>query len=133
MKLAFYKYEYGDWKDWLIAKLTRSKYSHIELVFEDELSLSSSPRDNGVRYKLIKYKPERWEFINLGMDTKEYYYRADDLTKFEHKYDWLSIILGWAGIKSFNRFNCVSACMYVLDSDCRYNTPQGVYEKYRKI
>lgn len=132
MKVAFYKYEYGDWKDWLIAKLTRSKYSHIELILDDDISLSSSPREKGVRFKLIKYKPDRWDFINVGFETKEHKYRADDLTKKEHKYDWVSILFGWLGLKSYNRFNCVNACMYVIDADFKYYTPQGVYEKLQR-
>lgn len=136
MKVAFYKYEYGDWKDWLIVKLTRSKYSHIELIFDDGSSLSSSPRDGGVRFKEIEYKPERWDFLNIDSEIDrerdEYLDRAFDLINHRHRYDWLSIFLGWAGIKSYNRFNCVNACMYVIDADFKYYTPQGVYEELKR-
>ncbi len=44
---------------------TKGTYSHTELVFSDGWSASSSFRDDGVRFKLIKFKPENWDFIDL--------------------------------------------------------------------
>lgn len=44
---------------------TRSKYSHMELVFSDGLSASSSFEDGGVRFKQINYTSGDWDFREL--------------------------------------------------------------------
>ncbi len=41
------------------------QYSHCELVFSDGMAASSSFMDGGVRFKLIEFDPERWNFIEL--------------------------------------------------------------------
>ncbi len=43
----------------------RGKYSHVELVFSDGISGSSSYMDGGVRLKPIEYSADRWDFIEL--------------------------------------------------------------------
>lgn len=44
---------------------TRSKYSHVELIFSDGVSWSSSFEDGGVRQKQINYTSGDWDFIDL--------------------------------------------------------------------
>ena len=44
---------------------THSKYSHVELVFSDGVSWSSSFEDGGVRPKNIAYSSGDWDFIEL--------------------------------------------------------------------
>ena len=41
------------------------KYSHCELIFSDGISASSSYMDGGVRFEVIWFNPERWDFIEV--------------------------------------------------------------------
>lgn len=71
-QLAFYKGK-GNWVDKLIRFVTRSPYSHVELIPNPELkaqfghvsSMSSSARDGGVRFALITFDPDRWDFVDI--------------------------------------------------------------------
>lgn len=49
-----------------------ARYSHVELVFEDWLSFSSSEIDWGVRFKKIEWKNENWDFIELEISKSKY-------------------------------------------------------------
>lgn len=64
MKIAFYKARYGKVIDFLIAVVTVSKYSHCELVFPDGTCASASPRDGGIRFKIIPLG-SRWDVFEL--------------------------------------------------------------------
>ena len=64
LRLAFYK-DPGSFINWAIRLVTRSKYSHVELVFSDGISISSSNRDGGVRSKQIDYSDGKWDLIDL--------------------------------------------------------------------
>lgn len=44
---------------------TRSKYSHVELVFADGLAASASAPDGGVRFRRIQFDPDRWDVVDL--------------------------------------------------------------------
>lgn len=69
MKVAFYKgkhkeffaalYSYG------VRKWTKSKYSHCELIFNDEIAASSSFKDGGVRYIKMEFPDADWDFVEL--------------------------------------------------------------------
>lgn len=43
----------------------RSIYSHCEIVFPSGWCASSSYMDNGVRFKVIDFDPEHWDFVDL--------------------------------------------------------------------
>jgi hypothetical protein len=72
--LAFYCGE-GRFEDRLIRSITRSRYSHVELMAQPPRSLSdevrlgwawsASYRDGGVRQKEITFAEGRWEFVSL--------------------------------------------------------------------
>ncbi|PCH94280.1 MAG: hypothetical protein COB84_07835 [Rhodobacteraceae bacterium] len=75
LTLAFYRHQ-GRFFDRLIRLITRSPYSHVELVLSSGVqmssdqdwrlySLSSSLRDGGVRIKIIHYEVGKWEFVQL--------------------------------------------------------------------
>jgi hypothetical protein len=66
MQVALYKGP-GNFYDKLIRVVTRSKYSHCELVIRG-ISYSSSPRDEGVRCKHIDFKLEHWDFVDVNGD-----------------------------------------------------------------
>lgn len=68
MKLAFYKgtrpgiagiYNRG------VRAVTKGKYSHCEAIFSYGWSASASFADGGVRFKLIDYDPEHWDFLDI--------------------------------------------------------------------
>lgn len=44
---------------------TRSRYSHVELIFSDGIAASSSFIDGGVRFKLIDFDLEHWDIVDL--------------------------------------------------------------------
>lgn len=72
VKVAFYKgirpgiagiYSHG------VRFMTKSIYSHCEIIFSDGMSASSSFSDGGVRFKEIEYEPDRWDIIDMpGID-----------------------------------------------------------------
>lgn len=79
IKIAFYKHSktlFGR----VICALQRKKgfperyarYSHVELVFENGESFSSSEQDGGVRFKNIDFKTENWDFIYVEVTKKSY-------------------------------------------------------------
>lgn len=45
--------------------VTKGKYSHVEIVFENGLSASSSFMDGGVRFKAIDYNSQNWDFVTI--------------------------------------------------------------------
>ena len=94
MKLAFYKGVHGNIFDWLILLWTWGKYSHVELVFGDNTSFSSSQWDSGVRFKKINYSHlNRWDFIELPFDADEEEVIKEKCKKLVGKaYDWIGII-----------------------------------------
>lgn len=79
MKVAFYKNSKSFFwkairiKQKYIQKLSwrYSRFSHVELVFSDGMSFSSSEQDHWVRFKKIDFKVENWEFIDLNISIKQ--------------------------------------------------------------
>jgi hypothetical protein len=74
MKLAFYKGTkkgipglYNRFVRWWDNGL----YSHVELVFGDGMSASSSFIDKGVRIKHIEYNEANWDFLELPSSLDE--------------------------------------------------------------
>lgn len=95
MKIAFYKRKHH-WYDALVRWWTRGPYSHVELAFHvgDDVHLcwSSSPRDGGVRSKLMPLPKEHWDVLEIGQDKR----RATVLLWFKDRqgarYDWLGLL-----------------------------------------
>lgn len=116
MIVAFYKAEYGDWKDKLIAWWTGYKYSHTELIL-DSTWYSSSPRSNKVRVKHIDMD-YKWDYVKIDVDkddiVKAKLFLYDELGK---KYDWKGIVLTQVfplQKHSNNRWFCSELCAQVL-------------------
>lgn len=64
----------------------RGDYSHMELVFSDSQSASSSFADGGVRFKMIDYSADRWDFITLPPELEfraRVYFEARVGTKYD--------------------------------------------------
>jgi hypothetical protein len=118
MHLAFYKAP-GTVFDKLIRLVTRSPYSHVELVLGNAgdgtfVCGSSSPRDGGVRIKTMSLPADRWDLAPIAGDA------ATALHWFEqHRgepYDWLGVlrfVLPWVG-QSPRAWFCSEACLAAL-------------------
>jgi len=91
MRIAFYKgTDPGvlGLADRFVRWFMRGKYSHVELVFSDGVSASSSGADGGVRFKTIDLTPDDWDVFTLhGPDestTRQWF-----TDHHGQPYDWL--------------------------------------------
>lgn len=127
MQLAFYK-DKGNFYDFVVRLFTLSKYSHCELVI-DGISYSSSPRDNGVRSKVIDFNPEHWDIIEVNADKQ----KALDFFNKElgKKYDWrgaIKSVVPFLIKNDPNRWFCSEICAEALGiEDSEYITPVKLY------
>lgn len=113
MRAAFYKGKKRIFNR-LVCWWTRGKYSHMELVFSDGLSASSSFIDGGVRYKHIEYSDANWDFVELDCDESKVRQFID--LHLGQKYDVLGIagfVLGPLRDGRKKQF-CSELCMSAL-------------------
>lgn len=90
--------------DWLIRKITKGQYSHCEIAIEQTEFLSgdyypdvtydcysSSPRDGGVRRKIMTLPKDKWDLIPLpytsGQQIEDFYQKTQG-----KKYDFLGAV-----------------------------------------
>jgi hypothetical protein len=88
MIVAFYKHQ-DRLFDRLVRFVTGSVYSHCELIVNG-VSYSASMRDGGVRQKVIDYKPERWDFVEVdgeAMTAVRWFHEHE-----EDHYDYLGLL-----------------------------------------
>ena len=96
LTLAFYKGR-GGWADWAVRQATNGRYSHVELIEgradlgQEARCLSSSPRDGGVRERLVLLDPTHWDLVEMNTDPARAarYIR----TRIGCGYDWTGILL----------------------------------------
>ena len=94
IQAAFYRKK-GDWVDRVIRFRTVSPYSHVELVAPNGLCYSSSPRDGGVRAKVLELLPDDWELAPLPWADYLHIKHFFDRTK-SNPYDFVGAIVGQA-------------------------------------
>ena len=133
-QLAFYKAKHGNFVDKAIAWYTNSEFSHVELILNGWW-YSTSPRDLEVRRKIIRPNPDRWEFVDIGVD-KEHVLALYEKTK-GSKYDWLGITLSQfinANIHDSQRWFCSewSATAMKIPNANRYS-PEKLYRRVKEI
>jgi hypothetical protein len=118
MKAAFYKGTrpglhglYNRFVRWW----TRGNYSHIEVMFSDGMSGSSSFLDGGVRFKKIDFDPANWDFIDLP-DELESASRAWFTTHEGKAYDyWMNLRFCFGFMpESKDKYACSESCMASL-------------------
>lgn len=132
MKLAFYKAEHGNIIDKLIGLWTRGPFSHVELLFSDGVSFSSSQWDGGVRFKKIDYShKERWSFLDIDgiANESEVKYLANKLRG--AKYDWLGIFLYEFlpfNIQNSKKWYCSEICAHLLGLTPCQMSPNKLYK-----
>lgn len=97
LKLAFFVGSTGSIVSKVIAWFTRSKFSHVELVFDDDdpkkAECFSSKAHEGVRYKTIDLTSKSWVVVDLHASVSEYKAAlnlADVLASKHIKYDYLA-------------------------------------------
>lgn len=107
IKVAFYKNSKSIF-GWLIRWKQEKKYpsryarySHVELVFEDGQSFSSSEQDWWVRFKDIKFIDYYWDFIELEMNTEKY----NNILDFCKRQTWNSYNWFWIFFAQMFNFN----------------------------
>ncbi|NOR57118.1 MAG: hypothetical protein GQ474_01175 [Sulfurimonas sp.] len=115
-------------------------YSHVEIIDSNGIWYSASPRDGGVRSKLIIVKDNHWDFLDVPMSP----YEEEGVLEFlegqlGEKYDWLGIYLTMVlplGIHSKERWFCsefaieaLKRAEFVTISEPSSSfTPSDVYE-----
>lgn len=130
LKLAFYKGK-GNFYDAIIKLTTFSKYSHVELVI-DGVCYTSSPRDGGVRSKVIDLNSGNWDVFPIDGDK---IYAVEFFEKNIGKpYDWLGAI---KSILPFfpnhqNKFYCSEVVAIALKFKKQELTPGGLLNYARK-
>ena len=131
-KLAFYKGE-GRLFDKLVRRWTKSKYSHVEIVVDDNW-YSSSYRDDGVRLKIMSSpNPDSWDYIDveIDMDILEAVFR-------EHNgkgYDWLGIFFSqWIPLNIHQKSKCYCSefCAEALQFGKTNVSPSELYKLVNK-
>ncbi|MBS9781224.1 MAG: hypothetical protein KGV56_01895 [Gammaproteobacteria bacterium] len=142
--VAFYKHKVKikNWQtfkeaviDWVIRFVTKSQYSHCELVVKrPNLGLglydcySSSPRDGGVRKKVMALPSDKWDLIeitHIGVNRPR-----NTFKKYVGKeYDWLGV-LGFALHKDDkNKYFCSEYCSEILGLAETHLSPQQLYQQ----
>lgn len=131
MQIALYKGS-GTLFDKIIRIVTRSKYSHCELVM-DGICYSSSIRDGGVRMKAILLEEDKWDVLDIdGNRAKAVTWYLSNVNK---KYDWLGAITSVLPITlNFkNKFFCSEALAYMLGLPTpQKQTPESIFKIYSK-
>lgn len=134
--VAFYK-DRGHFFNRMVNWWTGGPYSHVELLFNDGKSASSSNRDRGVRYKYIQYSADRWDFIELDDKFSDADARAFFDKNSHRKYDYLGLFgFVWRAHKgSKNRLFCSESVMSALGfkESWRYcpNTCYSVLQRFK--
>lgn len=143
MKIAFYigkKAENQNAKlfDIAVAWWTKGRYSHCEMVFNDDLEnamcASSSQRDGGVRMKLIDLTTGRWDVFDLKDCDEHAAYRWFDKHNGK-KYDipgLFGFVLPWRTHHP-NRWFCSEACAAALGIESPHKfSPNGLYRHFQE-
>lgn len=143
LTLAFYVGR-GNVGDRAIRMATRSPFSHVEMLapyFNPRkrvmLAISASPRDGGVREKMIDFHPARWTFMELRPWYAAHAYdRA--LTQVGQGYDWTAIAFTFAlalGRQSPNRRTCSELVAAALGFDCdaAATSPGSLYHQCSRL
>lgn len=133
MHLAFYKAT-GTLFDKLIRLVTRSRYSHVEAVFDYRSNgngscWSSSARDGGIRHKAMWLDPEKWDLVDIGTSGEGAALLWFSLHEGQG-YDWLGVmryVLPFVP-QSERKWFCNEAVDAALGIAGDRRSPQDLYE-----
>lgn len=142
LKIAFYIAEHGDIIDKIISLVTLSKYSHCELIFDNGEWASSSPRDGGIRIKVIEADPTHWDIFELNLwytpEKQEFYeklVRHWFVLNDYKTYDWIGAIgsLFHIDLTSNDKEFCSQACACMIGLEDTIITPGNLYNTLLKM
>lgn len=129
MKMAFYKGQ-GNFFDALVRFVTRSEYSHCELVIGD-LCWSSSPRDGGIRRAQINLQSGHWDVIDIigDEDAVDLWFKSREGAG----YDWIGLIRTVIPFfpHSKTKYFCSEACGAALSLRADDLSPQDLFDLLR--
>lgn len=129
MKMAFYKGK-GNWLDALVRFVTRSEYSHCEIVI-DGVCWSSSPRDGGVRRTQINLQSGHWDVIDIQGNeaSAELWFKSREGAG----YDWIGLIRTVIPYfpHSKTKWFCSEACGAALGMRSDAMSPKDLFDRLR--
>jgi len=113
--------------DKMVEWRTGGIHTHVELVFSDGESFSSSQWDGGTRFKTINYSnKEKWDMVPIGIyGMGEKAIREYCRELLGRKYDWRTILRLFAGKKIVEdqvKLMCSETCHHVLKKKARIFT-----------
>lgn len=144
MKIAFYKafQPKATLLDVAIATATFGKYSHCELVFENNnptwsFCFSISPRDKVARFKHIVLYSEQWEILELKNHTLKQDKILTEASKLLGcKYDYAGALFSAipnSHIEKQNKFFCSEVCGFLLGLEKSYKySPNELYKLIKR-
>jgi hypothetical protein len=131
VKMAFYKGQ-GNFFDVLVRFVTRSEYSHCEIVI-DGVCWSASPRDGGIRRTSINLQTGHWDVIDIQGDESatEFWF----LCREGAGYDWIGLIRTVIPFfpHSESKWFCSEACGAALGLNASRLSPQDLFDRLRPI
>jgi hypothetical protein len=141
--LAFYKAR-GTIADRMIRLITRSDYSHVEILpgcmvppqpsFEWD-SFSSSGRDGGVRLKRIRFDEGSWDFVAVPWADDDRIQNAM-ISEVGLGYDWIGLFLSQLlNLRrgSSRRWFCSEMVAHVLEMPTPYALSPGDLAAWAKF
>lgn len=133
MKVAFYKGTRPGLQgiyNRLVRLLDGSKYSHVELLFNDGISASSSYMDGGVRFKVIEFDSKKWDLFELkGYDSvKAKLFFAEHLGQPYDVMGNIKVIIPWWP-HSKTKWHCTEIIAEALGLEASYSFgPKKLFE-----
>ena len=151
MYVAFFKGR-GNWLDFCIRKITKSKYSHVEFVLAATIEdgkfirgacITSTPHENGVRLRSVQFDEGDWDFVeapnihdNTTLLSEAIHWYT---TNKSAKYDWSGALgLAFKPVgQDKTRWFCSEAVAQILgfkdswryDPDTLYSTIEALNNK----
>lgn len=114
IKIAFFKGSPRVWFHRFIRWWTKSIYSHVELLLDDETWVSISPALlSTVTTRIVtSYEPGDWDFLEFGVSEIQHHALKEFIAETTGDgYDWLGMLLSQVLpviIKARNRWYCSS-------------------------
>lgn len=112
IRIGFYKGSQSVWFHRFIRWWTKSIYSHVELLLDEETWVSISPALlSTVTTRIVtSYEPDDWDFLEFGVSDIQHHALKEFVSETTGDgYDWLGMLLSQilpVIIKSRNRWYC---------------------------
>lgn len=122
IKIAFFKGSPKVWFHRFIRWWTKSIYSHVELLLDEETWVSISPALlSTVTTRIVtSYEPDDWDFLEFGVSDVQHHAMKEFIAEITGDgYDWLGMLLSQVLpfiIKSRNKWYCSSFIAHCLVS-----------------